>query len=121
MVQVEMPEAQLSMGSSEASPEDSKTTVVDIGASPGAKGASLDTLAAAGSDPAFLDTSEVARSEAAFSGSALSPDDATASSAGGEAEEKGWTVVQSSRRLDKKSNGLPSRGMYHASSSKSTR
>ena len=64
-----MPEAQLSLASSEASPENSKTPAVDSKASPGAKGASRDTSEG---------------SEAAFSGSAVSPDDATASSGGGE-------------------------------------
>ena len=136
-VQTEVPEAQLSLGSSEASPEDDKTPVVDTRATQSPKGASLDTLGAARSDSASLDASEVARSEAALSGSALSPDDATASSAGGESEGKGWTVVKSSRRLDRKTTnsssssrrldrkttntGSSSRSMYHATSSKSTR
>ncbi len=103
MVQVEMPEAQLSMESSEASPEDSKTTAVDIGAPPGAKRASLNT------------------SEAAVSGSALSPDDTTASSGGVESEGEGWITVQSPKRPNRTSTGTSARGMHHASSSKSTR
>ena len=106
LVQAEMPEAQLSLGSSEASPEDSKTPAVDTKASPGAKGASLDTSEG---------------SEAALSGSALSLDDATASSAGGETEGGGWMMVNSSRKLNRKTTGSSSRGMLHASSSKSTR
>ncbi|DBA74179.1 TPA: hypothetical protein ACH3X1_010973 [Trebouxia sp. C0004] len=73
----EVPEAQ---ASSEASPEDEKTPVVDTRAFPSPKGASRDT-------------SEVSRSEAASSSSALSLDDATASSAGGETEGEGWMVV----------------------------
>ncbi|KAL0032442.1 hypothetical protein WJX77_000732 [Trebouxia sp. C0004] len=75
--QTEVPEAQ---ASSEASPEDEKTPVVDTRAFPSPKGASRDT-------------SEVSRSEAASSSSALSLDDATASSAGGETEGEGWMVV----------------------------
>ena len=105
MVQVEMSEAQLSLGSSEASPEDSKTTAVEIGASPGAKGASLDT------------------SEAAASSSALSPDAATASSGWGDSEGEGWIDVQSPRRPHRTTTntGSSSRSMYHSSSTKSAR
>ncbi|DBB07513.1 TPA: hypothetical protein ACH3X3_008974 [Trebouxia sp. C0006] len=103
--QVEMSEAQLSLGSSEASPEDSKTTAVEIGASPGAKGASLDT------------------SEAAASSSALSPDAATASSGWGDSEGEGWIDVQSPRRPHRTTTntGSSSRSMYHSSSTKSAR
>ncbi len=119
MVQVELPEAQLSMGSSEASPEVSKTNVVDAKASPSPKEASLET------------------SEAAVSGSALSLDDATASSAGIEGEGNGWIEVKSprrhhrtttstsssSRKLDRTSTstGSSSRSMCHSSSTKSAR
>ncbi len=97
-VQTEVPEAQLSLDSNEAPPEDDKTPVVDTRASPGAKGASQDI-------------SEVAGSEAAASLAALNPDDATASSTGGQTEGDGWSVVKSSRRLSRQTTGSSSKGM----------
>ena len=105
MVQVEMPEGHLSMGSSETSPGVSKKPVVDATASPSPREASLET------------------SEAAASSSALSPDAATASSGWGDSEGEGWIPVQSPRRIHRTTTNTSasSRRMYHASSSKSTR
>lgn len=116
MVQVEMPEAQLS---SEASPEVSKNPVVEAKAPPSPKGASLET------------------SEAAASSSALSSDATTASSGWGDSEGEGWIKVQSPRRIHRTttntsssprkldrtstSTGSSSRGIYHTSSTKFAR